>query len=188
MCLGWSFMSFDDHQQTSGKSNLSEWRNVLYIRQAFRSFLSGGMRFLQILMNTWIVAYYHFTLVCKSVMFLKNMGIYLQIVSLIDMWNDRRHLVLSMFRQLLDPCAHRHGVNRSTPSKFNTDAEKRMVGRLLSFWDGKIFRGYIKDLECMIKAPKSIYCPWGLKDVALVDPLHFPGAFAVERLHGFGRI
>ena len=93
------------------------------------------------------------------------------------MWNDRRHLPFSMFRHLQDPCAHRHGVNRSTPSKFNTDAEKRMVGRLLSFWDGKIFRGYIKHRECMINALKSINCPWGLKDFCFGGPFAFSGGF-----------
>ena len=182
MCLGWSFgsMEFIGLMITN-----KDWVNPIcqsgemcYISDNhFDHFKKGGMRFLQILMNTWSVPYHHFTLVWKSVMFLKNMGIYLQIVSLIDMWNDRRHLVLSMFRQLLDPCAHRHGVNRSTPSKFDTATEKRMVGRLLSFWDGKIFRGYVKHRECMIKALKSINCPWGLKDFCFGGPFAFSRGF-----------
>ena len=52
-----------------------------------------------------------------------------------------------------------------------------MVGRLLSFWDGKIFRGYVKHRECMIKALKSINCPWGLKDFCFGGPFAFSGDF-----------
>ncbi len=60
-----------------------------------------------------------------------------------------------------------------------------MVGRLLSLWDGKKFRGYIEHRGCMIKAPKAINGPWGLKDFALVGPLQFPGAFCCWAAAGF---
>ena len=94
-----------------------------------------------------------------------------------DMWNDRRHLVFSMFHQLLDPCAHRHRVNRSTPSKFNISPEKWWLEDYFPFGMVKNSGAILNIGGVWSKPQKQSTALEGWKIFALVGPLQFPGAF-----------